>query len=194
MGRDAVGAPALASGAAIAWSNAVLPRLTRRFGLGPGTRGAATLAFCAADAALARGRLPAGLGVAGGGALAVAGLAAAQPVRREEHAPSDLARWVLLEIPLGTALPEELLFRGGLTPGLRTALGPLRGAAAGALVFGMWHVSAAKSARQPIFPTIAVTSFAGACFDELTHRTRRLWPATLAHWALNSAGAILTLH
>ncbi|CAM3669281.1 MULTISPECIES: CPBP family intramembrane glutamic endopeptidase [Tsukamurella] len=188
--RGALGGAALASGAAVAWSNAALPRLTHEFGLGRAGRSAATAAFCAADALLARARVPAPLGVGAGAALAVAGLIGARSVDRED--PPPLPRWVLLDIPLGTVLPEEVLFRGSLTPRWEAALGRPAGSVAGALTFGLWHVGAAQAAGDPVLPTIAVTSFAGAAFDALVRRTRRLWPAMAAHWALNGAGAVLS--
>ncbi|CAM3781457.1 CPBP family intramembrane glutamic endopeptidase [Tsukamurella ocularis] len=188
--RAARGAPALAAGAAVAWSNAVLPRLADRFGRRRDARSAATLAFCAADAALARSRVPTAAGIAVGGALTVAGLTLVRPVRRE--APSNRAKWVLVDIPLGTALPEELLFRGALTPALQSAYGRRTGAVAGPLAFGLWHVGAARSAHDPVFPTIGVTAGFGALMDALARRTGRWWPCFLAHWMLNGTGAILS--
>lgn len=184
------GAPALAAGAAVAWSNAVLPRLVERFGWNRDARTAATLGFCAADAALARSTVPTAAGIGAGGALAVAGLALVRPVRRE--APSNRAKWVLVDIPLGTALPEEMLFRGALTPSLEAAYGRRAGAVAGPLAFGLWHVGAARSAQDPVFPTIGVTAVFGWLMDALARRTGRWWPCFLLHWILNGSGAILS--
>ncbi|MBS4100698.1 CPBP family intramembrane glutamic endopeptidase [Tsukamurella paurometabola] len=184
------GAPALATGAAVAWSNAVLPRLASRYGWTRDARSAATLAFCAADAALARTRVPTAAGVAAGGALAGAGLALVRPVQRE--APSNRATWMLVDIPLGTALPEEMLFRGSLTPTLQAAYGRRVGAVASPLAFGLWHVGAARSAHDPVFPTIGVTAGFGALMDALARRTGRWWPCFLAHWMLNAGGVILS--
>ncbi|WP_019202884.1 CPBP family intramembrane glutamic endopeptidase [Tsukamurella sp. 1534] len=183
------GAP-LAAGAAVAWSNAVLPRLSRRLGWGRDARNAVNAAFCLADAALARARFPTAAGTVAGGALAVAGLVRTVPAEREPA--SSLAKWVLVDIPLGTALPEEALFRGSLTPSLEAAYGRPRGTVAGAATFGLWHVGAARAAQDPVVPTILVTGFAGAALDALTRRTSRSWPAFLAHWTLNGAGAILS--
>lgn len=148
------------------------------------------LAFYLADAALTRSRVPTAVGVAAGGALAGAGLALVWPVRRE--APSDRAKWVFMDIPLGTALPEELLFRGSLTPALEAAYGRRTGAVAGPLAFGLWHVGAARSARDPVFPTIAVTAGFGALMDALAKGTGRWWPCFLIHWMLNGSGVILS--
>ncbi|KXP09354.1 hypothetical protein AXK57_10650 [Tsukamurella pulmonis] len=184
------GAPALAAGAAVAWSNAVLPRLAERFGWNRDARSAATLTFCAVDAALARTAIPTAAGLAGGAALLGAGLALVRPVRRE--APSNRAKWVLVDIPLGTALPEEMLFRGALTPSLEAAHGRRIGAVAGPLAFGLWHVGAARSAHDPVLPTIGVTAGFGAAMDALARRTGRWWPCFLAHWMLNGTGAILS--
>lgn len=184
------GAPALAAGAAIAWSNAVLPRLADRFGWRRDARSAAALGFCAADAALARSRVPTVPGLIGGGALALAGLALVRPVRRE--APSSLAKWVLVDVPLGTALPEELLFRGALTPAFERSYGRRWGAVAGPITFGLWHVGAARTAHDPVFRTIVVTTGFGVAMDALARRTSRWGPCFGAHWALNGAGAILS--
>ncbi|BDH57560.1 hypothetical protein MTP03_24990 [Tsukamurella sp. PLM1] len=184
------GGAALASGAAIAWSNALAPRLARRFGWGSDGRSAATLAFCLADSGLARSSIPTVPGAVAGVALAVAGLATVEPVDRQP--PSSLAKWVLVDIPLGTTLPEELLFRGVLTPALRRAYGARTGSIAGPAVFGLWHVGAARAAHDPVFPTICVTFLAGAGFDVLTRRTGRWWPAFVAHWLLNGCGAVLS--
>lgn len=190
MTRKRRGAPALAAGAAVAWSNAVLPRLVDRFGWHRDARSAATLAFCVADAALARSRVPTAAGVVAGGALAGVGLRLLRPVRRE--APSNRAKWVLVDIPLGTALPEELLFRGALTPALEAAYGRRTGSVVGPVTFGLWHVGAAQSAHDPVFPTIAVTSGFGAAMDALARRTGRWWPCFLVHWMLNGSGVILS--
>ncbi|TWS19834.1 CPBP family intramembrane metalloprotease [Tsukamurella asaccharolytica] len=185
------GAPALAAGAALAWSNAVLPRLATRFDWNRDARSAAALAFCTADAALARStRVPTAAGVVAGGALATAGLALVRPVRRE--APSNRGKWVLVDIPLGTALPEEVLFRGALTPSLEAAFGRRVGSAVGPLAFGLWHVGAARSGQDPVFPTIVVTAVFGALMDALTRRTGRWWASFLAHWMLNGTGVILS--
>ncbi|NMD54158.1 MULTISPECIES: CPBP family intramembrane glutamic endopeptidase [Tsukamurella] len=184
------GAAALAAGAAIAWSNAALPRLADRFDWNRDGRTAATLAFCAADAALARSRVPTAAGLAAGGALAAAGLALVRPVRREP--PSAPAKWILVDIPLGTALPEELLFRAALTPALQSAYGRRAGAIAGPVTFGLWHVGAARSAHDPVFPTIGVTTVFGALMDALARRTGRWWPCFVVHWMLNGSGVILS--
>ncbi|GAA1084305.1 hypothetical protein GCM10009648_23790 [Tsukamurella spumae] len=187
---SARGAAVLASGAAVAWSNAALPRLARRYGWGRDARSAATLAFCLADAALARSAVPTVPGVAVGAVLAGGGLALVEPVARE--APSNRVKWAFVDIPLGTVLPEELLFRGALTPAWEAAFGRPAGSVAGPLTFGLWHVGAARAARDPIFPTIVVTSAFGAVLDAFARRTRRWWPGFVVHWALNAGGVILS--
>ncbi|MET9326874.1 CPBP family intramembrane glutamic endopeptidase [Tsukamurella sp. NPDC003166] len=187
---SARGAAVLAAGAAVAWSNAVLPRLARRYGWGRDARSAATLGFCVADAALARSAVPTVPGVAVGLALAGGGLALVEPVARD--APSNRMKWAFVDIPLGTALPEELLFRGTLTPALQAAFGRPAGAVAGPLTFGLWHVGAARAAHDPVFPTIVVTTAFGAVLDTLARRTRRWWPGFVVHWALNAGGVILS--
>ncbi|GAB3127280.1 hypothetical protein GCM10027289_04680 [Tsukamurella serpentis] len=184
------GGPVLAAGAAIAWSNAVLPRLVRGYRWGPGARAAATTTFCLAGAALARTDVPTVPAAVVGAALAVGGVSATLPVRRD--APPPLARWVLVDIPLGTALGEELLFRGALTPALQRSFGAPAGALVGPAVFALWHVGAARASGHPVIPTMTVTFVTGWVFDLIGRYTGRWWPSFVAHWAINGCGAILS--
>jgi uncharacterized protein len=51
-----------------------------------------------------------------------------------------LASYALLRIPLGTALPEEVVFRGVLTEGLARRLPRAPALLASSAAFGLWHV------------------------------------------------------
>jgi membrane protease YdiL (CAAX protease family) len=86
-----------------------------------------------------------GRGGAGGAAYALASLLA--PVRQAlPDGESDIGRaalWaVLVVIPLGTVLPEELAFRGLLLALLERRHGVVTATVASSGLFGLWHVLA----------------------------------------------------
>ncbi|MEV6986559.1 CPBP family intramembrane glutamic endopeptidase [Sphaerisporangium sp. NPDC051017] len=51
-----------------------------------------------------------------------------------------LAEEVLVQVPLGTVLLEEVAFRGVLPAALRRACGPVASVAGASALFGLWHV------------------------------------------------------
>ncbi|MFB9253886.1 lysostaphin resistance A-like protein [Sphaerisporangium melleum] len=51
-----------------------------------------------------------------------------------------LAEEVLLQVPIGTVLLEEVAFRGVLPAALRRAYGPVAAVAGSSALFGLWHV------------------------------------------------------
>jgi membrane protease YdiL (CAAX protease family) len=118
-----------------------------------------------------------------------------------------LTQWfvMLVRIPFGTAVFEEVLFRGVLF-GLLTRLRDQRTAlVATAILFGFWHVVPAWEASSGTGPAIAasiigtvlVTTFAGAVFGWLRLRSRSVVAPIFAHTATNSlayAAAIVALH
>ncbi|GAA4384418.1 CPBP family intramembrane glutamic endopeptidase [Tsukamurella soli] len=204
-GRRSAGAAfAFGTGAAIAWNNALLPRLSARGRpLRSGGRAAATLVFGVVTAAAIDGvRSARTTGWAAGSpspaALAgvVAGVWGLTNVRSipREHPPTraGVARWVLVEIPLGTAVPEEMLFRGALARAAVAAVGEPWGSALAAAAFGLWHVGAARSAGQRPAVIVGATAAAGLVLSGLVRGTGRVWPAAAAHSAVNGIGAILT--
>ena len=110
-----------------------------------------------------------------------------------------LAYQTLVRIPLGTALGEELLFRGvGLGVGLR------RWSRAGAIVgssalFGLWHIlpaldshaanSVATEVPVPllIVATVGITGLAGVAFSGLRLWTGHVAAPIVVHAALNAS-------
>lgn len=173
-----------------------------------------------ADLGLARSAVPAGLrlGVAAavlvGAAYALGYLVT--PVRQAlPEADGGLGRtalWtVLVLIPLGTVVPEELAFRGVLLALLRRRRGVLAGALLSSGLFGLWHVVAslgggpanaamadavgsdAAGTVVRVVLTVLFTSLAGVVLCALRLRSDSLLAPVLAHWAVNGLGVLVTL-
>jgi uncharacterized protein len=174
----------------------------------------------AADLGLARSAWPAGLrwGAAAaalvGAAYAVAYLLA--PVRQAlPEAEGGLGRavlWtVLVVIPLGTVVPEELAFRGLLLALLGRRRGVLAATLLSSGLFGLWHVlpslggGAANAAIADVVGgdaagtalrvavTVVSTSVAGVVLCWLRLRSGSLLAPILAHWTVNGLGVIVAL-
>lgn len=115
----------------------------------------------------------------------------------------ELAYRVLLGIPLGTVLWEELAFRGVLLAALTRVLSLRTAVAVSAAVFGVWHVRPTLSALAlndvvdgPVLTGLAVllgclgTAAAGVVLAWLRLRTGSLLAPALVHVATNSLGAL----
>lgn len=115
--------------------------------------------------------------------------------RADVGAAAMLGR-VLVVIPLGTVLVEEVAFRGVLHGLLREVTDRRRALAAGALVFGLWHVYPAWRGGSvdveglgrigTVLGTFAATTAAGVVFLWLRERSGSLVAPMLAHLATNS--------
>jgi membrane protease YdiL (CAAX protease family) len=127
-------------------------------------------------------------------AVCAAGLAF-PPTRRALAAaplPPHPARWLLWEIPAGTVLAEELLFRSALPAAAGRVVGSDSLAIAlGALAFGLWHVPGARRSGESVPRVLLATTAAGVVFD---------WAASvsiiaplLAHLAVNESGAVAAI-
>jgi uncharacterized protein len=176
--------------------------------------------LAAAELGLARSSWPAGLRW-GAAAATLVGAAyvlvyLTGPVR---EALSDgggslgrVALWrVLVVIPLGTVLPEELAFRGLLLALLGRRYGVVAGILLSSGLFGLWHVvpslgggtanatiasvvgadAAGMVARVVV--TVGFTSLAGAVLCWLRLRSGSLLAPILAHWTVNGLGVIVIL-
>jgi membrane protease YdiL (CAAX protease family) len=167
-----------------------------------------------AELGLARRSVPAGLrwggaasvllGVGYGTALA---LPAVRPLLADARVAGlgagEIARTVLVRIPLGTVLWEEVAFRGVLCAALTRVL-PVRPATVlEAVVFGLWHIRPAVGgldanglAVGPLARTGAValacagTAAAGVLFTWLRLRTGSLLAPALLHLATNTLGTL----
>lgn len=115
---------------------------------------------------------------------------------------------VLVRIPLGTAVPEEVIFRGVLLGVFARRVGTWPAAALSSVLFGLWHVLPAWNiddanpvferwlgggAGQVVAITVAVvgTAAVGLVFCWLRIRSRSLLAPVLAHCATNTTGYVL---
>jgi len=177
---------------------------------------AALSGLTAADLGLGRGRwLPGRLGSglaagAGAGWLLIAAVPATRPVLGDKRAAGldrrDTAYQALIRIPVGTALWEEVAFRGVLQAALRRVMPGTAAIVVTSGVFGIWHIrptlqalrvnGLAQDRPQALARTcaaVAGTAAAGALLSWLRERSGRLAAPVLLHAATNS-GALLAAH
>lgn len=192
----------IAIGLALTATLALIARLAR---LGP------------ADLGLRWASVPAGLGWGGGFAAVAAaayGVALLLPFAREAVGSSGGGSWsavlwtMLVVIPLGTVIPEELAFRGVLWGLLRRRSGPRLATLASSALFGVWHVlpalggGAANAAVSDtvgggplgllfrVGLTVLFTAFAGVVLCALRSRSDSLIAPVVAHWSVNALGVL----
>jgi len=171
-----------------------------------------------ADLGLTRSTWPAGLrwGAAAAVLVVVAYVLAyvTGPVRQAlpdgEGGLGRAALWtVLVVIPLGTVLPEELAFRGLLLALLGRRYGLLAGILLSSGLFGLWHVvpslgggtanatmasvmgADAAGTVVRVVVTVVFTSLAGVVLCWLRLRSGSLLAPVLAHWTVNGLGVIV---
>jgi membrane protease YdiL (CAAX protease family) len=174
---------------------------------------AALSGLTAADLGLGRGRwLPGRLGSglaagAGAGWLLIAAVPATRPVLGDKRAAGldrrDTAYQALIRIPVGTALWEEVAFRGVLQAALRRVMPGTAAIVVTSGVFGIWHIrptlqalrvnGLAEDRPRALARTcaaVAGTAAAGVLLSWLRDRSGRLAAPVLVHAAANS-GALL---
>jgi hypothetical protein len=111
-------------------------------------------------------------------------------------------------IPLQTVIPEELAFRGVLHGALDRAWGVRGVAAAGSLLFGLWHIASSLGLTSGnvgftrifgggafgmlagIVLAVLATAAAGFVFTWLRRRSGSLIAPIALHWSLNGMGAL----
>jgi uncharacterized protein len=114
----------------------------------------------------------------------------------------------MLIIPLQTVIPEELAFRGVLHGALNRAWGFRGVAAAGSLLFGLWHIATSLGLTSNnvgftrifgagplgtvagVMLAVAATAAAGFVFTWLRRRSGSLIAPIALHWSLNGLGAL----
>ncbi|MFQ5934359.1 MAG: lysostaphin resistance A-like protein [Dehalococcoidia bacterium] len=115
---------------------------------------------------------------------------------------AGLAYRTLIRIPLGTALFEEMAFRGVLF-GTWAKVASLRSAVVGSsLLFGLWHITPTFNAlrtgdrvEEPalllvsILAAVVVTFLGGLFFAWLRLRTGGIYGPVLTHWLINALAA-----
>ncbi|MFD5426199.1 CPBP family intramembrane glutamic endopeptidase [Streptomyces sp. NPDC127084] len=122
---------------------------------------------------------------------------------------SELLLRVLVLVPVGTVVAEELAFRGVLYGLVCRARGAVWATAVSSLLFGLWHVlpslhlATAKPALTMVFGDSAVgaalavlsavlfTAAAGVLFCELRRRSGSLLAPMGLHWAVNALGYLV---
>jgi len=99
---------------------------------------------------------------------------------------------VLIAIPFGTVVLEELAFRGTLLGLLRGRLATVPAVAACSILFGLWHLNgvlyddAGNLAAAAALGTVVATTIAGVGFAWLRIRSDSLIAPMVAHVATNS--------
>jgi membrane protease YdiL (CAAX protease family) len=114
----------------------------------------------------------------------------------------------MIIIPLQTVIPEELAFRGVLHGTLNRAWGFRGVAAAGSLLFGLWHIATSLGLTSSnvgfsrlfggglpgelagVVLAVAATGAAGFVFTWLRRRSGSLIAPIALHWSLNGLGAL----
>ena len=114
----------------------------------------------------------------------------------------------MLIIPLQTVIPEELAFRGVLHGALDRAWGFRGVAAAGSLLFGLWHIASSLGltagnvgftrilgggvlgVAAGVLGAVLATAAAGYVFTWLRRRSGSLLAPIALHWSLNGVGAV----
>jgi membrane protease YdiL (CAAX protease family) len=114
----------------------------------------------------------------------------------------------LIVIPLQTVIPEELAFRGVLHGALNRAWGFRGVAAAGSVLFGLWHVATSLGLTRGnvglsrlfgvgmvgmlagVTLAVLATGAAGLVFSWLRRRSGSLIAPIALHWSLNGLGAL----
>jgi CAAX protease family protein len=114
----------------------------------------------------------------------------------------------MIIIPLQTVIPEELAFRGVLHGTLDRAWGFRGVAAAGSLLFGMWHIATSLGLTSSnvgftklfgggvggmiagVVLAVVATGAAGFVFTWLRRRSGSLIAPIALHWSLNGLGAL----
>lgn len=205
-----------------AWNNLVVPRLPGYPATYVPVNVAAAAALLAAarcaglswqELGLDRRRVAAGLRwgtacvalVAAGYALALV-VPDLRPLLADDRVTrldgGELAVNVLVRIPLGTVLWEEVAFRAVLLAALLRVLPVRQAVAAQAAVFGLWHVRPTLSAlavndlaEGPALAALVLlgclgTAVAGVLFAWLRLRTGSLLAPALLHLATNSLGVL----
>ena len=116
---------------------------------------------------------------------------------------ADLAYLTLVRIPLGTALFEEVAFRGVLYGVWARDAGVRRALIGSTIAFALWHVRPTVELMDSteVFPNlfllalgvlggVLATVLGGLFFAWLRLRTGAIYGPALTHWLINALGAL----
>lgn len=202
--------PAATSAALLAWSNLVVPRLPAAIGVRTAANLGATavLLLSARSAGTSARELgthrstwrtgtlwgSSALGIATAGYLAAlatpAGRRALVDAAPADSTPRALAARLLVHIPLGTVLCEEVAFRGVLLALADRQL-PRRAASAWtAAVFGLWHAHPVGAGPAVVARTVLVTGLGGVVLGRLRTRSGSLLAPIGLHLGTNVLGLV----
>jgi membrane protease YdiL (CAAX protease family) len=111
----------------------------------------------------------------------------------------ELAAHVLVLLPLGVVVPEEIAFRGTLLALAMRSMGLRRSVFVSAIAFALWHVSVIVATVRdttlgppsPWFPVACIGAWlvvvaGGVAFVLLRVRTRTITTTMAAHWLFNA--------
>jgi membrane protease YdiL (CAAX protease family) len=177
---------------------------------------AAASGLTPADLGLGRGRWLPGrpaarlAGAVAAGWLLVAVVPAARPLLGDKRITAlngrAAAYQALIRIPVGTALWEEIAFRGVLQAALRRVMPKATAIAVTSCVFGVWHIRPTLQALRAnglagtrgravagVAAAVATTTAGGVLFSWLRERSGSLTAPILLHVATNSGGLIAAL-
>ncbi len=150
-------------------------------------------------------------GAAGAGAVTALLLVAAVPRTRrvfdDERVPRDAGGrerlyQTMIRIPIGTAVFEELAFRGVVLSLLRRRLRPPAAVALDSALFGLWHIvptlATARANRIVglgrlglVAGSVLATTAGGVVLCALRMRTGHVLAPALVHLGVNDAGYVL---
>lgn len=146
-----------------------------------------------------------GVGLVGLGYAALMASGWAEAVLHDERLTSlsrrDTLWHLLVRIPLGTVLAEEIAFRGVLPPLLRSSrLPPAAVPFLSSLLFGLWHVLPSRehsnangnhrSRSAGVLVAVAATTLGGGLLHRVRARTGHLAAPIALHLASNGFGLL----
>ncbi|MFJ8464007.1 CPBP family intramembrane glutamic endopeptidase [Streptomyces swartbergensis] len=115
---------------------------------------------------------------------------------------------VLVRVPVGTVLLEEIAFRGVLWAMVRRRRGTAWATAVSSVLFGLWHVLPSRGLSRAnaavatlgtgptgtvlsVAAAVVATTAAGVVLCELRRRSGSLLAPAALHWALNGFGYVM---
>jgi uncharacterized protein len=122
--------------------------------------------------------------------------------RFEDRGSAAIAAHALYRVPLGTAVLEEVAFRGVLLAVLTALVGVSRAVVGSSVLFGLWHVRPGLGTMTTngltewvpvplgLGAIVAGTAVAGAGFCWLRLRTGHLAAPLVAHAGMNALGTV----